>query len=114
MAAEANRYRRYMRHWQDILPGRIHDVRYEYLVNNLKDATQELAQVCDLPFEDGMLSPQSSSDAVRTASSLQVRKPVTAASVGRWQMAAEYLAPFIDGLDAELWADFLAMSEGGA
>ncbi|NVO56154.1 sulfotransferase [Rhodobacteraceae bacterium B1Z28] len=105
MAAEANRYRRYMLHWQTMLPGRIHDIRYEYLVNNLQDAVQDLARVCDLQFEDSMLSPQSSSDAVKTASSLQVRRPVNAASVGRWRIAADQLAPFVQGLDADLWPE---------
>ena len=103
MAAEANRYRRYMLHWHKELPGRIHNISYEHLVNNLEAATAELARICDLPFEDGMLSPQSSSDAVKTASSLQVRQPVNASSVGRWREVADHFAPFVRGLDAELW-----------
>ncbi len=105
MAAEANRYRRYMQHWHKELPGRIHDIRYEYLVNNLQDAAAELAQVCDLSFEESMLTPQSSSDAVKTASSLQVRRPVSTSSVGRWREVADHLAPFVKRLDAELWPE---------
>ncbi len=105
MASEANRYRRYMQHWQQMLPGRIHNISYEYLVNNLQDAATGLAQICELQFEEAMLSPQSSSDAVRTASSLQVRKPVNAASVGRWQTVADHLAPFVQALDSELWPE---------
>ena len=105
MAAEANRYRRYMQHWKDVLPGRIHDIRYEHLVRNLEDNAQELAGICDLTFEDSMLSPQKSSDAVKTASSLQVRQPVHASSVGRWQQVEDYFAPFVQGLDADLWPE---------
>lgn len=105
MAAEANRYRRYIQHWQAELPGRIHKIGYEYLVNNLRPAAEELAQLCDLHFEKSMLSPQKAPDAVRTASNLQVRQPVTSASVGSWKAVADDFAPFVQGLDTDLWPD---------
>ncbi len=108
MAAEANRYRRYMQHWHAVLPGRIHDVRYEHLVNNLEEVAKELAQLCDLPFEEAMLSPDKSSDAIRTASNLQARKPVSTTSVGGWQAVADSLESFVKGLDAELWPEVRA------
>ncbi len=107
MAAEANRYQRYMRHWHKVLPGRIHDVRYETLVGNLEETAKELAQICDLSFEDAMLSPDKSPNAIKTASNLQARKPVNAASVGGWQAVTDEFEPFVNGLDAELWAEFL-------
>lgn len=108
MAAEANRYRRYMQHWHAELPGRIHDVRYEHLVNNLEEVAKELAHLCDLPFEEAMLSPDKSSDAIRTASNLQARKPVSTASVGGWQAVSEHFEHFVNGLDAELWPEVRA------
>ena len=52
-----------------------------------------------------MLTPQSSSDAVKTASSLQVRRPVSTSSVGRWREVEDHLAPFVKRLDAELWPE---------
>lgn len=103
MAAEANRYQRYMRHWHEGLPGRIHDIRYETLVENLQDTAHELARICDLPFEEAMLSPDKSPNAIKTASNLQARKPVNTASVGGWQALSDQLEPFVKGLDAELW-----------
>ncbi len=105
MAAEANRYRRYIQHWHAVLPGRVHDISYEHLVNNLEDGAKELAQLCDLPFEQAMLSPDKSSDAIKTASNLQARRPVNTASVGGWQAVADYFAPFVKGLDADLWPE---------
>lgn len=111
MAAEANRYRRYMQHWRDVLPDRIYNVQYEHLVRNLEDTARELAGICDLTFEDSMLSPQKSSDAVKTASSLQVRQPVHTSSVGRWQQVEDHLAPFIENLDAGLWADVMVETQ---
>ncbi|MES0825752.1 tetratricopeptide repeat-containing sulfotransferase family protein [Ruegeria sp. SCP11] len=105
MAAEANRYQRYMRHWHTILPGRVHDIRYETLVKNLQDTAHELARICDLPFEEAMLSPDKSEDAIRTASNLQARKPVNTASVGGWQTVADQFEPFVTALDAELWPE---------
>ncbi|WP_170382081.1 tetratricopeptide repeat-containing sulfotransferase family protein [Ruegeria atlantica] len=105
MAAEANRYQRYMRHWHAVLPGRVHDIHYETLVSNLQDIVQDIAGICDLPFEDAMLSPDKSANAIRTASNLQARKPVNTASVGGWQAAADQLKPFVQSLDADLWPD---------
>ncbi len=105
MAAEANRYRRYIDHWQNLLPGRVHTIRYETLVSDLEASVSELAALCDLPFEEAMLSPQSSTDAVRTASELQVRRAVTTSSVGRWRTVGDHFAPFTNALDAELWPE---------
>ncbi len=105
MAAEANRYRRYIRHWQDMLHERVHNIRYEHLVNNLEDISERLAHLCDLQFEEGMLSPHASADAVKTASNLQIRKPVNGSSVGRWREASDQLAPFVRKLDPELWPE---------
>ncbi|KIC35390.1 hypothetical protein RA27_22930 [Ruegeria sp. ANG-R] len=105
MAAEANRYQRYLRRWHSVLPDRIHDIRYETLVGNLDDTVQELCRICDLSFENAMLSPDKSSNAIKTASNLQARKPVNTLSVGGWHVAAEQLDPFIRALDAELWPE---------
>ncbi len=107
MAAEANRYQRYMRHWHQVLPGRIHDIRYETLVGDLQNTAQDLARICDLPFEDTMLTPDKSSNAIKTASNLQARQPVNSASVGGWQAVADQLEPFVKGLDSELWPEVM-------
>ncbi|MEM9125943.1 MAG: sulfotransferase [Pseudomonadota bacterium] len=105
MASEANRYRKYIQHWRTLLPGRIHDIRYETLVNTFRPTVEEIAQVCDLTFEDSMLSPHDTSDAIMTASSQQVRKPVNTGSVGRWRAFEDQLAPFVQGLDDTLWPE---------
>lgn len=105
MAAEANRYQGYMQHWNTVLPDRIHTLRYEDLVSNPEQAVRQLAKLCGVAFEDGMLSPQESTDAVRTASVLQVRKPVNTSSIGGWQVAGDVLAPFVSGLDPDLWPE---------
>nr|WP_254435949.1 sulfotransferase [Ruegeria arenilitoris] len=105
MAAEANRYQRYMRDWHEVLPGRIYDIRYETLVGDLQNTAQDLARICDLPFEDAMLTPDQSANAIKTASNLQARQPVNTASVGGWQAVADHFEPFVKRLDAELWPE---------
>ncbi|WP_300069139.1 tetratricopeptide repeat-containing sulfotransferase family protein [uncultured Ruegeria sp.] len=105
MAAEANRYRRYVLHWQHQLPGRIHNIGYEHLVSNLQDTVEDLARICDLQFQEAMLSPHDLSDAVKTASNLQVRQPVNTSSVGRWKSVADHFKPFVKALDKDLWPD---------
>ncbi|WP_120634706.1 tetratricopeptide repeat-containing sulfotransferase family protein [Ruegeria sp. EL01] len=109
MAAEANRYRRYVLHWQNLLPGRIHNIGYEHLVSNLKDTVEDLARICDLQFQEAMLSPHDLPDAVKTASNLQVRQPISASSVGRWQSVADHFKPFVKALDADLWPNLKAL-----
>ncbi|WP_058282641.1 hypothetical protein [Ruegeria denitrificans] len=73
-------------------------------------SAQKLARISDLPFEDAILSPDQSSNAIKTVSNLQARKPVNSASVGGWQAVADQFEPFVKGLATELWADFLADS----
>ncbi|WP_170411655.1 tetratricopeptide repeat-containing sulfotransferase family protein [Ruegeria atlantica] len=105
MAAEANRYQRYMRHWRDILPTRVHDIRYETLVNNLQSTAEKLAEVCDLAFEGAMVSPDKSENVIKTASNLQARQPVNTSSIGGWQAVADQFEPFVKGLDPNLWPE---------
>lgn len=113
LAAEANRYRAYMRHWDRLLPGRIHHMRYEDLVTGFATHTRALADHCGLRFEDAMLHPHLTPGAVRTAAQLQVRQPVHAGSIGKWAAAGPHLTRFVDALDPDLWPD-LAPQQGVA
>ncbi|MEM7317898.1 MAG: sulfotransferase [Pseudomonadota bacterium] len=105
MANEANRYCKYIDHWSELLPGRILNLSYENLVSNFEEELKKLTGICNLSFEDGMLSPHVSKGHVKTASVLQVRQPVSTASVGRWRATEAYLSPFVDRLDTRLWQD---------
>ena len=59
--------------------------RYEDLVEDQEGQTRQLIEFCGLEWDPACLSPQSNRRAVATASAIQVREPVNAASIGRWR-----------------------------
>ncbi len=74
-------YQRLMNHWYSVLPGFVHDVSYEQLVRYPETEIKQLLDVCGLEYESACLEFHKSKRAVRTASAVQVRKPINANSV---------------------------------
>ena len=95
-------YRRMMRHWAQVLPGRVLEVRYEDMVQDQEGQTRRLLDYCGLPWEDACLRFYETERAVRTASSEQVRQPIYNSSVNHWRHFREELAPLIEVLGDEL------------
>ena len=95
-------YRRMMRHWHDVLPGRVLEVRYEDMVSDQEGQTRRLLEYCGLPWEDACLRFYETDRPVRTASSEQVRQPIYSSSVNHWRNFREQLAPLIEILGDEL------------
>ncbi len=96
-------YRAMMRHWQEVLPGRVLEVRYEEMVGDQERQTRRLLAHCGLDFEEACLRFYETDRPVRTASSEQVRQPIYASSVNHWRHFESELAPL-----AELLADEIA------
>lgn len=86
-------YRRLMRHWHAVLPGRILDVRYEDLVTDTQVQARRLLAGCGLDWQEGVIAPDANSTPASTASAAQVRQPVYATSVGKWRQFAAGLEP---------------------
>jgi tetratricopeptide (TPR) repeat protein len=95
-------YRRMMRHWNEVLPGRVLEIRYEDMVRDQEGQTRRLLEYCGLPWEDACLRFYETERAVRTASSEQVRQPIYSSSVNHWRHFREELAPLIEVLGDEL------------
>jgi len=95
-------YRRMMRHWEAVLPGRVLEVRYEDMVRDQESQTRRLLDHCGLPWEDQCLRFYETERAVRTASSEQVRQPIYSSSVNHWRHFRTELAPLIEILGDEL------------
>ena len=94
-------YRNYvtlMRHWQVVLPGRVHRVIYERLVDDTDGETRRLLAHCDLPFEPGCLRFFESDRVVRTASAQQVRQPIYQGAKSQWRQFETQLAPLAEAL----------------
>jgi hypothetical protein len=91
-------YERLMDHWRRVLPLPIHEVRYEDLVANAKEACHDLVRFCGLSWDERCLAFYRNPRPVRTASLVQVRTPLYSKSVGRWKNYAPFLGPLIQAL----------------
>lgn len=92
-------YDRLMRHWHDVLPGKVLHVQYEHVVDDLESQVRRLLEHCELPWDDACLKFYESDRAVKTASSEQVRTPIYSSSVQRWRNYERQLQPIIEILD---------------
>ncbi|MGH8026284.1 MAG: tetratricopeptide repeat-containing sulfotransferase family protein [Pseudoxanthomonas sp.] len=82
-----------MAHFDRALPGRVHRVFYEDMVDDTETQVRRLLDYCGLPFEDGCLRFFENKRAVRTASSEQVRKPIYREGVDHWRNYDPWLGP---------------------
>jgi hypothetical protein len=82
-----------MAHMDAVLPGRIHRVFYERMVDDPQGEIRRLLAYCGLPFEQQCLEFYRNDRAVRTASSEQVRQPIFRDGVDQWQHFEAWLAP---------------------
>ena len=82
-----------MAHFDAVLPGRIHRVIYERMVEDTEHEVRRLLDYCGLPFEDACLRFYENDRAVRTASSEQVRQPIFRDAVDQWRNYEAWLQP---------------------
>jgi tetratricopeptide (TPR) repeat protein len=91
-------YVRLMAHFDAVLPGRIHRVRYEDLVADLEGEVRRLLMYCGLPFEEACLRFHETRRVVQTASSEQVRQPLYGAGVDQWRNYEPWLGKLKEAL----------------
>jgi hypothetical protein len=77
-------YVRLMAHMDTVLPGRVHRVIYERMVDDTEAEVRALLDYCGLPFEASCLAFYETERAVRTASSEQVRQPIYRQATEEW------------------------------
>jgi hypothetical protein len=85
IALHIRQYCRLMDHWHALLPGRIFDVDYESVVEDLEGNTRKLLAVCGLEWDEKCLEFYHTKRSVRTASVAQVRQPIYKRSLERWR-----------------------------
>lgn len=86
-------YRQLIDHWQDVMPGVMHVVRYEDLVVDPKPVVENLLSYCGLSYEEGCLRFFENDKAATTASAVQVRQALFQSSIGKWRHFEEQLQP---------------------
>jgi tetratricopeptide (TPR) repeat protein len=101
LARHYARFDRLMAHWRAVLPpGRFTEIAYEDLVADQEGQTRRLLDFCGLDWDPACLDFHENTAAVATASSVQVRQPLYASSVGRWRRYGEGLGPLAEALEA--------------
>lgn len=89
-------YQRLMAHWRSILPqGTMYELDYEQLVAEPERQIRDLLAACELPFDERCLRYYETDTDVRTASFMQVRRPMNDGSIGAWRPYAKHLAPLM-------------------
>ena len=86
-------YVRMMGHIDSVLPGRIHRVIYERMVDDTENEVRRLLNYCELEFEPACLEFYKTQRAVRTPSSEQVRRPIYRDATEEWRPYEPYLGP---------------------
>ena len=97
----ARYYRTYldlMRHWDEVLPGRVLRVHHEDVVADLEGSVRRMLDYCGLEFERACVDFHKTRRSVRTPSSEQVRQPIFGEAVDHWRN----FEPWLDPLKAAL------------
>jgi hypothetical protein len=98
IASRIHQYKRLMGHWRAVLPATLHEVDYEETVNDLERVARRLVAACGLEWDSSCLESHLNRRKVRTASLVQVRRPVHSKSVGRWKRYQNELADLFAAL----------------
>jgi len=89
-----------IRHWHSVMPGVVHEVRYEELVAEPERVSRELVAFCELPWEPQCLEFHTQRGSVATPSATQVRQPIYNSSVDRWRRYGDAMQPLYDMLSS--------------
>jgi len=84
-----------MRHWDDVLPGKVLRVWHENVVDNLDGNLRRTLDFCGLEFEPQCIEFHKT---VRSASLEQVRQPISRERLDHWKNFEPWLGPLKDAL----------------
>ena len=70
------------------------------MVEHPPEKFREIIEFCGLEWDEGVLDFHLTKKSVKTASVVQVRKPLYKTSVGRWRRYEAQLQPLVGGLRA--------------
>jgi tetratricopeptide (TPR) repeat protein len=86
-------YARLMAHVDSVVPGRVHRVIYERMVDDTEAQVRALIDHVGLEFEPACLDFHRTERAVRTPSSEQVRQPIYRSAADEWRRYEAHLEP---------------------
>jgi tetratricopeptide (TPR) repeat protein len=106
-------YREYvelMAHFDRVLPGKVHRVIYENMVDNPETEIRKLFDYLELPFEENTLRFYETKRTILTPSSEQVRRPITKDAVEYWRRFEPWLGPLMKSLGS-VFTDYPSVPE---
>jgi tetratricopeptide (TPR) repeat protein len=86
-------YAALMAHFATALPGRIHCLQYENLVENTEAEIRALLDYCGLPFHPACLRFWETQRTIQTPSAEQVRQPINPGAATQWRNYEAWLGP---------------------
>jgi tetratricopeptide (TPR) repeat protein len=95
-------YVRLMEHWDTMMPDAVLRVQHEDVLDDLDGQVRRMLDYLGLPFEQACIDFHQTERAVRTASSEQVRQPITKASVDLWRHYQSHLQPLNEALGSKI------------
>jgi hypothetical protein len=91
-------YLRLMRYFDRVLPGKVHRVINERLIEDFEPEVRRLLDHVGVPFDPACMDSHRSGRPVRSASAEQVRQPVNREGVDQWRAFEPWLGPLKDAL----------------
>ena len=86
-------------HFDAVLPGRVHQLRYEDLVDDTERQVRALLDHCGLAFEPACLRFWETARAVQTPSAQQVRRPMSRSGLDHWRHYEAWLGELREALE---------------
>jgi Flp pilus assembly protein TadD len=90
-----------MNYWKSLFKEQLMEVVYEDLVEKPEEQIRRILDYCELSWQPACLNFQDNEQAVSTASSVQVRKPMNTDSIDRWKRYGNKLDELRDYLDSK-------------
>jgi len=93
-----NLYNDLMKHWKNLLPDFIYNIKYESLISNTKTVIQNLLEDCNLVWTNDCLNFHNNKRRIKTASDVQARNKIYSNSIDSWKNYEKYLNEYFTKL----------------
>ena len=93
-----NFYDDLMKHWINLFPNFIFQIKYENLISNTETEIQNLLTNCDLDWSNDCLNFYNNKKPIKTASDFQARSKIYNSSIDSWKNYEKYLNEYFTKL----------------